>query len=637
MPEIFSEPHPISPQAAVSLTDLLMPTGTKYAPKEALKLARRISEQSGIKDLLFDWKKKDRAGKTRPGRAPWINEYQVFILLLTVALTGQPTLITNVKELLLAFDNDCFEMLGVTPVRKLNEAEIRTEKRRRSTHRRERAQGKLLDPQRILPPHIETMYDRIYHSYRLLTSLVDPHQISLYRRYTLAEWEIVKQKLPANDKEHFDRTERAHILAGRILHGTFYCLPRKVRRRIAKNTPILAVDGTFLPVKEAHLTGKKLYAPAEATAAYHVRSGNHFGGDFDDYSKAQQKTSQSEKVGFGYELHLAVLSSDDAPRIALGMTQDKPGFRSGENGFYAAQMAVKNNNLESGIIGSDREYPYSKLEKYLSPVRAMGFEPIFDYRKDDLGLQGSHKGFILVEGSWYSPSMPQKLIEATFDYRERRKSDPQRIDEQTYRERIAMREPYRAAIKEHPNEQGVWRAQCPAVGGSAQVICSLREPHVKTEGRHLMPVFPQITMSTGEVPTCCEQKTVTFPGLLHPKLEQKYVFESEEWSRIYRSLRGAVESFNSSAKRGYGAAKLGDSTMRPRRGWIAHFLAALVGVASVNVAKISHWWINHGSRVAHDGTLTVKPKKGPLRRRERTAGFTRGDDPPDKAKGGKVS
>lgn len=35
--------------------------------------------------------------------------------------------------------------------------------------------------------------------------------------------------------------------------------------------------------------------------------------------------------------------------------------------------------------------------------------------------------------------------------------------------------------------------------------------------------------------------------------------------------------------------------------------------------------------------LTVQPKKGPLRRRERTAGFTRGDDPPDKVKGGKVS
>lgn len=561
MPKIFPEPPHPTPPAVLSPAELLMPTGTKYSPKEALKLALRISEQSGIKDLLPEWKKKDRKDKTRPGRAPWISEYQVFVLLLTVAFTGQPTLITNVK------DKSCFELLGVEPVGALSEIEVKAEKRQRSASRRKRSQGKLLDPQPVLSPHLGTMYDRVYNSYRLLVRLVDPHQISLYRRYTLAEWEVIKQKLPATDEEHFDRTERAHILAGRILHGTFYCLPREVRRRIAKNTPVLAVDGTFLPVKEASLTGKNMYAPAKATAAFHIRSGNHFGGDFDDYSRAQKKTSQSEKMGFGYEVHLAVLSSSDAPKIALGMTQDKPGFRSGENGFLAAQLAVQNNNLESGIIGSDREYPYSKPEKYLTPVREMGFTPIFDYRKDNLGIQGSRQGFILVEGSWYSPSIPQKLIEATFDYRERRKSDPRRIDEQTYKKTHSpMREPYRAITKEHPNEQGVWRAQCPAVGGSARVICSLREPHIKTEGRHLLPVFPQITMSTGEVPACCEQKTVTFQGLLHPKLEQKYVFESEEWSRIYRSLRGAVESFNNSAKRGYGAAKLGDSTMRPRRG-----------------------------------------------------------------------
>ena len=35
--------------------------------------------------------------------------------------------------------------------------------------------------------------------------------------------------------------------------------------------------------------------------------------------------------------------------------------------------------------------------------------------------------------------------------------------------------------------------------------------------------------------------------------------------------------------------------------------------------------------------LTVQPQKRPLRRRERTAGFTRGDDPPDRVKKGKVS
>lgn len=146
--------------------------------------------------------------------------------------------------------------------------------------------------------------------------------------------------------------------------------------------------------------------------------------------------------------------------------------------------------------------------------------------------------------------------------------DPQWIDEKTYRKRIAMREPYRVAIKEHPNEQGTWRAQRPAVGGSARVLCPLREPKANVQGRHLLPVFPQTVSATGEVPAYCQQKTVTFNGLIFPKSEQKYVFESEEWSRIYRSLRGTVESFNNSAKRGSGAAKLGGGFHHASSPWV---------------------------------------------------------------------
>lgn len=77
--------------------------------------------------------------------------------------------------------------------------------------------------------------------------------------------------------------------------------------------------------------------------------------------------------------------------------------------------------------------------------------------------------------------------------------------------------------------------------------------------------------------------------------------------------------------------------MRPRRGWIAHFLAALVGVASVNVVKISAWLKQAHPTHAQDEIPPVKPEKRPLRRRERTTGFTRGDDPPDQVKAGKVS
>lgn len=54
------------------------------------------------------------------------------------------------------------------------------------------------------------------------------------------------------------------------------------------------------------------------------------------------------------------------------------------------------------------------------PVRALGYKPVYDYRVDQLGKQAGTEGAIMVEGTWYCPSMPQDLIDATEDlYAER--------------------------------------------------------------------------------------------------------------------------------------------------------------------------------------------------------------------------
>ncbi|MEV0113257.1 hypothetical protein AB0H77_08400 [Streptomyces sp. NPDC050844] len=50
-----------------------------------------------------------------------------------------------------------------------------------------------------------------------------------------------------------------------------------------------------------------------------------------------------------------------------------------------------------------------------APRPSPGFKPVYDYRTDQLGKQAETQGAILVEGTWYCPSMPQPLIDATKD------------------------------------------------------------------------------------------------------------------------------------------------------------------------------------------------------------------------------
>jgi len=68
------------------------------------------------------------------------------------------------------------------------------------------------------------------------------------------------------------------------------------------------------------------------------------------------------------------------------------------------------------------------------PARALDYPLVLDYKIDQLGLQGTYEGMILVDWWFYCPAMPETLINATKDFREGK------IDKATHRARIAERE-----------------------------------------------------------------------------------------------------------------------------------------------------------------------------------------------------
>src|SRR5260370_16674119 len=93
-----------------------------------------------------------------------------------------------------------------------------------------------------------------------------------------------------------------------------------------------------------------------------------------------------------------------------------------------------------------------------------------DYRADQLGIQASTGGALLVEGSWYCPAIPGPLITATTGLRDHV------IDRELYDQQIAARTAYQLKRKDGPDTDGYQRLPSPPLPPPPAPLCPLPPP-----------------------------------------------------------------------------------------------------------------------------------------------------------------
>ncbi|MGP3952201.1 hypothetical protein [Streptomyces sp. 7N604] len=264
------------------------------------------------------------------------------------------------------------------------------------------------------------------------------------------------------------------------------------------------------------------------------------------------------------------------PALVLGVRLDKPGQSPGSNGLKILTR-LRERGYKPGYLTGDRAYNNSEPGEWQLPIRAMGYKPVYDYRADQLGKQAETKGAILVEGTWYCPSMPQPLINATIDLH------ADRIDRETWTRYIAARKPYRLMPKENPDDEGHQRMMCPAEAGKAQ--CPLK-PHTLGRGIHLPLVDPEPNPA-GAVKVC-RQRTVTVAPEAGAKHWQAHEYGGQEWQKIYFRLRNSVEGSNGYAKDPL-AEGIEAAGSRRIRGIAAQTILLAYQLAHANRRKIIKW------------------------------------------------
>jgi hypothetical protein len=494
----------------------------------------RLIDTSDICEHLNQWRAQDRANQHPGGRPALFDDRTVLAACLLLAVEHTPLLASRMADVVHhRLSPDALLALGAT----------------RST-----------------APENDR-YAAMWRAVHRMLAPIDTKPISRYRRTNPEEYAAELAKL--DPAQIVERQQRCDWFCNELLQLSWRLLPRRARRWKGNS----AIDATVVEVPYRRNTAGET---TDHQAGWYKRDGDHNG--------SNGSGGRHSKLMYSYEATLVINvankpgASGEFPLLVSGISFGAPG-RDVAGQAMTALGQMNDRQMPVGYLIGDRAYvPGQKFEKLQLPVRAFGHKPVADYPINQLGIQEGYAGAILVEGTWYCPSMPQPLIDACIDY------NADLIDLDTRNLRIEQRRRYALRPKELVDEHGHQPLRCPAAGSAATVACplkasSLRGTDLTLRARVTPPAHPDRI--------CTNKTSVSFPPSAGAKYRQDLAYKTKEWQQIY-SLRNTVEGFNGYVKDPNREA-LGDPGRRRIRGYAAQYVFTTILVVSANIRKIRAW------------------------------------------------
>ena len=318
------------------------------------------------------------------------------------------------------------------------------------------------------------------------------------------------------------------------------------------------------------------------------------------------------------------------PQLALGLVLDTGGKRPGPNAVHTLH-ALAPLGLPIGLLAADRAYTDQTTEHFQLHARRAGYLLALDYKQDQRGIQGTHHGIPLIDGTLACPNTPTALANATtgLDDRTIHRLDPELAA------RIAAREPYFLKRKQGPDPQGTVRLQCPAAGPSPSVTCprfNRLHPHptdpatvVDLTNPRALAAHPagkpavQITPAERfnpppkqNLPLICQQPTITIkPGELGKldKFRQDRHYLSPDWHDAYKPIRAHNEGINGRAK-GH-RIDLAEPKRRLAHGRAAQAVLVALMICMLNLQILDDWHRTTGEPLPNTDLSSTPPSEEP--------------------------
>ena len=525
--------------------------------EQAVAFAAELIDRSG-KAPVIEAALAHRTGRRRP-----LPVRAVLTALLCLALDDRPLFLTDATRLLFGrLPAASRTMLGVT-----------------GTATTQRA--------------FKAAYRRVRYCFHAILSVADPSALPKNRRLTAGELKArIKPMTPDQATAARDRLE---ALVNALLEASVSVLAEDERAAFDGCT---GLDATPVPLFSRGPSRRAGLCASDPDGGWYVREGDH-------REREDDKGKPLRKLAWALEATIATTARPpDAepacPNLAIGLALTRPGQDPGGTGARVLSSAAARGH-KTGWLGYDRACTQALPERFHLRARALGYQPVMDYRDDQLGIQASTGGALLVEGTWYCPALPELLITATTRLRDHA------ITRDLYTQQIAARACYQLKRKDGPDADGYQRLTCPALGRHPGLICPLRQASTSPrDGR------PKVLQPPREPPRLCRQTAITIAPDIGARYRQELPYGSPAWHQCYATLRNTIEGLNGYAKDTAHQA-LAQPGRRRVRGIAACSLFTALLLTAANIRKIRAWRALTGNDTTTTTARRARRRRASLR------------------------
>jgi hypothetical protein len=410
---------------------------------------------------------------------------------------------------------------------------------------------------------------RVRYCFHAICSVIDPSALPKNRR--LAEQDLKARTRPVTPAQGEAARGRLEAFINALLESSISVLTGEESAAYDGGT---SLDATPVPLFSRGPSRRAGLCASDPDGGWYIREGDH--------RQREDNTGKPlRKIAWALEATIAATARPPGappatPNLAIGLAMTRPGEDPGGTGARVLASAAARGH-KPGWLGFDRAYTQALPERFHLPARALGYQPVMDYRDDQLGIQASTGGALLAEGTWYCPALPGPLITATTRLRSHA------ITRDLYDQQITARAPYQLKRKDGPDADGYQRLTCPALGNHPGLMCPLRAGSlIPRDGR------PKVLQPPPEPPRLCRQTAITIAPDTGARYRQDLPYGSPAWHARYATLRNTIEGLN-----GYAKDPAHESLAQPARRRIRGIAAASIFTAllliAANIRKIRAW------------------------------------------------